>query len=226
MQVVNIIENFKSFQGEGPNSGRAMLILRFKYCDRVENKRTCEFCDTIIKMRITNESESKIEDIQKVIDESNCGVLISGGEPTYEKHFNDCLSLINELEYSIANIETNGYNLIELMDKTNDDKNVKFIYSPKIFNEDDLKEEIDRTSKIIKHDKVNQVYLKIVAENNEFILEYLTILKEMNLNQYTYLMPQGKNRDELLKNAPIVFDMAEEFKMNFSSREHIIYDFI
>ena len=39
-------------------------------------------------------------------------------------------------------------------------------------------------------------------------------------------MPEGKTREELINNSPKVFDVAEKYKTNFSSRDHIIYGFI
>jgi len=223
MQTVKIIENFKSYQGEGPDCGKSMLILRFKYCDRVENKNPCEYCDTLLKMRITNESESKLEDIQKIINENKCGILISGGEPTYEKHIDNCLFLINNLNYPITNIETNGYDIKTLIDKIDKNKNVKVIYSPKFFNSDELGKEINKTKQIYK-DK--RIYIKVVAEEIELIRTYLSYVQGLNINDRVYLMPEGKTREELIKNSPIVFDMCEEYKFNFSSRTHLMFDFV
>ena len=223
MESVKIIENFKSFQGEGPDCGCSMLILRFKYCDRVENKKPCEFCDTILKMRITNESESKIEDIQKIINIERCGVLITGGETTYEKHINDCISLINNLNYPIANVETNGYNIQKLLNEIDKNKKVKMIYSPKFFNSDELEEDINKTKQIYKDERV---FIKVVVEESELIRTYLSYVSGLGINNRIYLMPEGKTRDELIKNSPIVFDICEEYKFNFSSRTHLMFDFI
>ncbi len=223
MQNIKLVENFKSFQGEGPDCGKSMLILRFKYCDRVENKKPCNFCDTILKMRITNESESKIEDIQKIIDNTSSGILITGGETTYEIHIENCISLINNLNYPIANIETNGYDIQKLLSKIDKNKNVKVIYSPKFFNNDELSKEIDKTKQIYR-DK--RIYIKIVAEEKDIIRRYLRNIQNLNINDRVYLMPQGKTRKELISNSPIVFDLADEFNMNFSSRDHIMFDFI
>jgi len=54
---VKLIENFVSWQGEGPDSGKTMIILRFKTCDR-----NCSWCDTTVKMRITAEAPHKLSD--------------------------------------------------------------------------------------------------------------------------------------------------------------------
>ena len=60
---VKLIENFVSWQGEGPDSGQAMIILRFKSC----NLR-CPWCDTAVKMRISAEAPHSLSDIQKTED--------------------------------------------------------------------------------------------------------------------------------------------------------------
>ena len=61
-KTVRLIENFVSWQGEGPDSGRTMIILRFKTC----NLR-CSWCDTSVKMRISAEAPYSLEDIQATI---------------------------------------------------------------------------------------------------------------------------------------------------------------
>jgi len=228
MQKIKIIENFRSFQGEGPDRGQAMLILRFKYCDRVEQKNPCAFCDTLLKLRINTNFESNLEDIQKIITDNRLKILLTGGEPTFEPHFDDTLKVLNQLQYTLSNVETNGYQLYELIQQVDPTKNIKFMYSPKIFTETELKLEIEKTEKVID-DK--RVYIKVVYEDTILIkryLEYLTkkivgIEKETNK---VWLMPEGATRSELINNSSKVFDICEKYKFNFSSRDHIIFDFI
>ncbi len=226
MKTVKLIENIVTFQGEGPDSGKRMLLLRFKKCDRVENGTPCNFCDTLLKLRISDEGEFKLVDIQNKLDKEKLGLLISGGEPLIDEYLEYTTSLLN-LNYSIANVETNGCNIEDLVSRLPPDKNIRIVYSPKFFTDRGLMRELNRVDNIRAiFDSSEKVIIKIVAEQNDLILEFLTQLKDRGLNKYTYLMPQGKTRKELLKNSPVVFDMAEEFKMNFSTRDHIIYGFI
>lgn len=218
MEKVRLIENFCSFQGEGPDRGKSMIILRFKYCNR-----NCDWCDTKVKMRISNEADYSLEEIQKVINERSTGILITGGEPTIDKHFNDTLKLLNKLSYPLANLETNGYNLLGLIEKIDKHKKVNISYSPKMFNETDLENEMKRTEKLIKYPNV---YFKVVYENREDVLYYLDWLSKLNVNQRVYLMIEGVTRENLIRNSGDVFDACEEYKFNFSSRDHIIYGFI
>jgi len=225
LETVKLIENIFTFQGEGPDSGNRMLLLRFKKCDRIEMKIPCHYCDTLLKLRISDEGEYKLGDIQKKLTNEDLGILITGGEPLYDEYFESTLALLN-LDYTIANVETNGYNIEKLVNRLPPDKNIRIIYSPKFFSFGGVKREFEIIKKISHQIFKNRIIIKVVAYNDDNILEFLTLIKSMALNKYTYLMPQGKTRDELLKNSSVVFDLAEEFKMNFSTRDHVIYEFI
>lgn len=217
---VKLIENITTHQGEGPSTGQRMLLLRFKKCNRF-----CKWCDTLVKMRVTMESEYKLSDIQNVLDEQKCSLMISGGEPTFDTNFQSTITLLNSLKYDqSANVETNGFNLINLIKEVNPDKNVKYIYSPKIFNKDDYQSEMLKTNELIN---IDNVYFKIViSPNDDLVRKFLYFLSKQNVNHRVYLMPEGTTREKLIENSGIVFDYCEEFKFNFSSRSHIIYNFI
>jgi 7-carboxy-7-deazaguanine synthase len=218
MKNIRAIECINTLQGEGRDAGQRMLLIRFKYCNR-----RCIFCDTSVKMRISLESEYKIDDIQKIIDEEKTNLLITGGEPTHLKHFHETLSLLNNLNYSIANVESNGYRLPELISEVDTSKNGHYMYSPKIFNEEDLKEELNRTTLLLSN---KNVFIKIVYQDTEYVRYYLEVLSKTNINNRVFLMPEGTTRDAIIANSPEVFDACEKYKFNFSSRSHIIYSFI
>jgi organic radical activating enzyme len=215
---VTLIENFVSWQGEGPDSGRRMIILRFKTCNL-----NCPWCDTSIKMRISAEAPYQLSEIQKTIYEQKAGLLITGGEPTVKKHFDETVMLLNELDYPIANVETNGYQLDELIKIVNPNARIKFIYSPKIFNEHDLE-----TTKFIteKFFSIPNVYFKLVYEDNPLLLTYMDYLSNKCQHHRVWIMPEGTTRADLIRNSEGVFNACEKFKFNFSSRSHIIFGFI
>jgi len=220
---VTLIENFVSWQGEGPDSGKAMIILRFKTCNR-----NCAWCDTSVKMRVSAEASYKLTDIQEVIFQRAAGILVTGGEPTVPKHFDETVMLLNELNYPCANVETNGFNLYELISSVTPTKPVKFIYSPKIFRESDLIEATDTLEKVAGH---HAVYVKLVHEpNNNLSMEFIDYLvdehQQLINNQRIWLMPMGTNRADLIKNAGPVFDLCEKHNFNFSSRSHVIFGFV
>lgn len=215
---VKLIEFFRSFQGEGTDRGRSMIILRFKYCNK-----NCSFCDTNVKMRISQEGIYNLEDIQKTINEYKCGILVTGGEPTIKRHFDETLLLLNSLEYPIANVETNGYDLVRLIPLADPEKLINYSYSPKIFTTKDLENEMNITEKLIKYPNV---YFKVVYEDRSLVKAYLGFLGGLEVNQRVYLMIEGITRVDLIKNSGAVFDACEKYKFNFSSRDHIIYGFI
>lgn len=222
--MIKAIEVTTTWQGEGPDIGKRMLLIRFKKCDRVEEKRACKWCDTLVKMRITEEAEYSLEHLQEIIINNNLGCMITGGEPLYDTNFNQSINLLNNLDYPFANVETNGYNLKQFIKQINPSKNVTYIYSPKFFNKEELKIEIKRTSELLNELNVK---LKVVYNDSDLMDEYLTHVNSIGLNDRTYLMPKGVTRDEIIKNSQDqIFEVAEFYKMNFSSREHIIYEFV
>lgn len=225
MSKIKLIENFLSWQGEGPDSGRQMLILRFKRCNRVEEGKGCYFCDTKVKMRIIELAEYSYKALQDVINRTNCGIMITGGEPTYDDQYADTLDLLRKLKYPIANVESNGYNLPKLIGEVTK-KNVKFMWSPKVFVNSDL-EEAMKILEEVKDDK--RVFIKaVVQDEKDKIVKFLDYLKAKNYEicSRTYLMPQGKDFQELYNNSMIVFDLAEKYSFNFSSRNHLIFGFV
>jgi 7-carboxy-7-deazaguanine synthase len=220
-ESVRLIECFNTFQGEGPDTGRTMLILRFKTCNL-----KCHWCDTAVKMRISMEAPYMLSDIQKTINEKHSGLLITGGEPTVSRHFNETLMLLNELDYPVANVETNGCQLENLIKATNPRKNVRFIYSPKIFSEKDLYNCTQLTERLLP---CSDVYIKVVYEENPLIISYLDWLSgevDVKDSGKVWLMPEGVTRSDLIRNSEGVFNACEKYKFNFSSRSHIIFGFV
>jgi organic radical activating enzyme len=219
------IQVTSTWQGEGVDTGKRVLMIRFKRCNRVDFNYPCPFCDTKVLASNSIESSYSIEQMQEIIKIHNIGLLITGGEPTYGINLDYTNNILKNLEFPFADIETNGYDLEKLIDNNKDsDKEIHYIFSPKIFNKDDLEFNKKLTLKI-KDNK--NVFIKLVYLPSKLILKYLSFLKDINFdNNRIYLMPEGKTRDELLKNSEEVFDMAEKYNCNFSSRDHIIYNFI
>ena len=218
---VKLIESMSTFQGEGPDVGKAMTILRFKQCNL-----DCVWCDTKVKMRISIEGEYDIDNIQELINKNHSGILVTGGEPTYGTNFAQTIMLLNELDYPVANVETNGHNLEKLISKCIPrNLDVKFIYSPKIFNSEDLDLAINKSGRLFNEQKV---YFKVVIDNSQLHLinRYLEYLSNEKVHQKVYLMPEGTTRKKLIENSGYVFDLCEEYRFNFSTRSHIMFGFI
>ncbi len=220
-KVAHLIENFVTWQGEGPDSGRTMIILRFKSCNL-----KCPWCDTAVKMRVSAEAPHKLSDIQKAISDRKAGILVTGGEPTVPKHFDEAAQLLNDLDYPVANVESNGFRLHEFIGEVDPRKPVKFMYSPKIFTEDDYLIAKQTTESLVGH---HAVYVKVVWDGNEYTKAFLAWLsgqEDLLYQHRVWVMPQGVTRAELIKNSEETFDICEKFNMCFSSRSHLIFGFV
>jgi organic radical activating enzyme len=229
---IKLIECFRTFQGEGPDSGRAMLLLRFKYCDQ-----NCFFCDTQVKMRISEEGEYALNALQEKLDAYRCGLMITGGEPTWKPHYQDTMNLLQLLKYKVANVETNGYGLRRMLREKNwGNTSVKFIYSPKILNLKSLDNAIQLTNTILDH---KNVYIKVPYLKNNYTDNYCKWVEEEIINRENdgvvephafdnkvWLMPIGDTEEQQKKSSADVMDSCELYKFNFSGRSHIMYDFI
>jgi len=224
---MKLIEVFNTYQGEGPDSGRQMTLVRFKKCNRVVNKKACPWCDTLVKMRISAEADYNINIIAEKVTQTG-GLMITGGEPGYDNNLKDTKTLLLLDEYDIANIETNGENVTELCEficEENLQDKVKIIYSPKFFNHDETDIEIARTELIMNYPFI---YIKVVDDKSEYVKEYLhTIIKTTTPRKdQIWIMPEGDTLKSSIENSNDTFDLIEKYGANFSSRNHIIFGFI
>ncbi len=225
---IKLIECFRTFQGEGPDAGRAMLLVRFKHCDH-----KCHFCDTQVKMRISEECLYSLAALQNALDEYRCGLLITGGEPTFKPHYEDTKDMLTKLNYRVANVETNGSQLFWLLKERDWTQTpVKFIYSPKIFDETSCYNAKTKTIEVIDHPNV---YIKIPYMNNPAVNEYCKFLSDeirgrvVEQGEYddkVWLMPIGADLMDQEEASADVMEACEKYKFNFSGRLHIMYNFI
>jgi len=218
MESVNLIECINTWQGEGIDTGQRMLLCRFKYCDR-----HCSWCDTLVKMRAEQELEMPLSKLQDILDEQRTGLMITGGEPTYSNQLKQTITMLNDLTYPVANVETNGLDLLELIKEVDPGKNIHYSYSPKIFNDNDYDEALALSEILASNPKV---FMKLVYANEEIVYDFLKVVVKVFPSNRIYLMPNGKNKETMFSNAQCVFDKAEEFKTNVSSRMHLVYDFV
>ncbi len=224
-----LIECISTWQGEGPDTGQRMLLTRFKFCNL-----KCSWCDTRVKMKAQQESNHYIKDLQHIINKDLCGLMITGGEPTINRHFHDTVEMLNELEYPVANVETNGYNLLGLLDVISYEKNIKYIVSPKFPDEYEYEKNIDIFDKL---EFTDNIYVKLVLlpqfglKQEEETVRNIDFLRHIIDNRRVkrsniYLMPYGMDRQTILKYSSYIFEFADEFKINVSTRMHIMYDFV
>lgn len=99
----NVVEIFKSIEGEGKRTGYPSVFVRLAGC----NLR-CSYCDTIYAQRFADAASSYNEqELMDEISEYNCKrVTITGGEPLLHD-LQPLLELLHKAKYEV-NIETNG----------------------------------------------------------------------------------------------------------------------
>ena len=96
-----LVEVFESLQGEGRNSGRPCVFVRFAGC----NLR-CPWCDTDVAKRFSLTLEELLAEIAQYRPKS---VVLTGGEPTLVAGMPELVAALKERGYWIA-VETNGTN--------------------------------------------------------------------------------------------------------------------
>ena len=97
---MKINEIFYSLQGEGRNTGRAAVFVRFSGCNL-----KCPFCDTLF----SNYREMSNDDILEAIKQYPAQlVILTGGEPTLQVD-KPLVDLLHANGYEIA-MESNGTN--------------------------------------------------------------------------------------------------------------------
>ncbi len=97
--TVNLNDIFWTFQGEGFNAGKRALFLRLPFCNLA-----CSWCDTTFDT-YTSYSLDQIKEI--ALSEKARFAVITGGEPTMNKHVTILIDLLSTLGFQIA-IESNG----------------------------------------------------------------------------------------------------------------------
>ena len=96
---MNINDVFWTLQGEGANAGRRALFVRMPFCNLA-----CSWCDTTFN---TFKKWTPEEFTNFALQETAKFAVITGGEPTMNKHTPDVIQILRYLSFEIA-IESNG----------------------------------------------------------------------------------------------------------------------
>lgn len=94
-----LVEIFESLQGEGRNSGRPVVFVRFAGCNL-----KCPWCDTDFSKRFSLSLEELLSEIKSFKPKS---VILTGGEPTIQKGIPELVAALKKEGYWIG-VETNG----------------------------------------------------------------------------------------------------------------------
>ena len=96
-----LAEIFESLQGEGRNTGRPCVFVRFAGCNL-----KCPWCDTDFSRRFTLSIEDLVKEVTGYRPRS---VILTGGEPTAQDGMPELVAALREAGFWIA-VETNGTN--------------------------------------------------------------------------------------------------------------------
>lgn len=97
--MYDLVEIFASLQGEGRNTGRPCVFVRFAGC----NLR-CPWCDTDVAKRF---SVSRADLLREIAGFKAKSVILTGGEPTLVKEMPELVAALKKEGYWIG-VETNG----------------------------------------------------------------------------------------------------------------------
>lgn len=97
--MYELVEIFESLQGEGRNTGRPCVFVRFAGCNLA-----CPWCDTEVKRRFSLELPELMAEIGSFKAKS---VVLTGGEPGIVAAMPELVAELKKAGYWIA-VETNG----------------------------------------------------------------------------------------------------------------------
>ena len=94
-----LAEIFESLQGEGRNTGRPCVFVRFAGCNL-----SCPWCDTDVKTRFTLDLDALVAEVRAFKAKS---VILTGGEPTIQAGMPELVAALKREGFWIG-VETNG----------------------------------------------------------------------------------------------------------------------
>lgn len=99
--MFGLVEIFESLQGEGRNTGRPCIFIRFAGCNL-----KCPWCDTDVARRFSASTDEILAEVRTFKAKS---VILTGGEPTLQEGMPELVAALKKDGYWIA-VETNGTN--------------------------------------------------------------------------------------------------------------------
>lgn len=245
--MIPVSEQFISFQGEGPFTGRRAVFLRTHACNLLCGggkfaKSATWICDTIpVFTKIQNRYAPEAL-LQEWNDKGWCAVLqagahlvITGGEPLLHERQRELLPFLRLLnsplppgegqgEGVFTEVETNG----TLAPLPEFDAHIQhYNCSPKLANSGMPRDQRLIPDVIRWHcDSEKSIYKFVIASPNDVAELMADFITPFNVPTHkVWLMPAASTRAELLERGPIVAQIAALHGWNFSNRLHILlYD--
>ena len=217
---MQINENFKSIQGEGPNFGKPAIFLRTAQCNL-----KCTWCDTKYTWDWENYDYTKevkemtIEEIkEQLIDLEIKHLVITGGEPLLQQDdLADLLSFLKPDFY--VEIETNctilpNKMLTDLVDQWN--------VSPKTENSGNPLELYENDECYYFFANQENCFFKYVVENESDIPEIKKFVTTYNIPENrVQLMTQASTKEEISMKEKSISELAKLHNFSFSPRLHV-----
>ena len=97
--MYDLVEIFESLQGEGRNTGRPCVFIRFAGCNL-----KCPWCDTDVAKKFSASLDEILAELGQYRTKS---VILTGGEPTLVKDMPELVATLKQGGYWIG-VETNG----------------------------------------------------------------------------------------------------------------------
>ena len=97
--MYDLVEIFESLQGEGRNTGRPCVFIRFAGCNL-----SCPWCDTDVAKKFSASLADILAELARYKAKS---VILTGGEPTLAKEMPELVAALKKNGYWIG-VETNG----------------------------------------------------------------------------------------------------------------------
>jgi len=227
----DIIEFFRSFQGESPYVGLSAIFVRFRACNLIN---VCDFCDTKEKMKNTDPFHVPFVSVTNNVKQHNIQSLtLTGGEPTvYNKQIKHFFNYLKDEEPVLFKhlkilIETNGFRIVNLIEDLLKNEicpnNLVVVWSPKFFSLKMFESHID-TYIELKKIFDNFVIKPVVNEKNAELVERFIEFVYDDDKSRIYIMPQGQTNEELAENSTFACKFAMKHNVNLSPRAHINYN--
>jgi len=97
--MYSLVEIFESLQGEGRNTGRPCVFVRFAGCNL-----KCPWCDTNVSRRFSLSLADLVSEVKSFKSRS---VVLTGGEPSLVEEMPELVAALKKEGFWIA-VETNG----------------------------------------------------------------------------------------------------------------------